>query len=380
MEANNRTYGIVEVDSDSDPSPQPRPADGAQLEVPLVLDSDDERQALCRPAGSRLKMSTSRGHEARGSSSASDNNVGVPCDRCGAFVPFSLFSDHAAAHLAEDDEQWVTRARKSKAAPSASSNIELLPCEVCGDLFMLSEYAAHLAEHQAKQAAAGEAELSNFRTPEAVAARLVEQLRKAAEAPDGNGQPALPNGSVANFDLAVDFLRCMHSFREALGKKLAEPQIVYHWTQRTNFRGIIDSNLRVPDGRTVFHTTDTGYYGRGIYTSPDFNYGRAYAYQDGACFICLALPGRQWASRYPQDCSRPRRSGYDSHVSADRKRMEWVFFSSAQLLPCFLVDDSNHLVALAAVRDSQQHFRDALAEEESHQTEQPSKKKRRPQP
>lgn len=68
----------------------------------------------------------------------------------------------------------------------------------------------------------------------------------------------------------------------------------------------------------VGHTTDNGYYGKGIYTSPYVNYARGYG--DMNCdkvFVCLSLPGKRWPSEYPQDSGKPCRLGYDSHYNQE---------------------------------------------------------------
>lgn len=303
-------------------------------------------------------------------------NDQVPCDQCGASVSFHDFAEHVARHLllassdvdivCNDDSEVEIGFKEQDYRASSSLDPrkfwhvrksprrdctdfpELVPCECCGDLFMLSEYQAHLAEHQAK--ISKEVDLAEFATPEALAAYLVEHLRGAVEVLGSNGKAMLPRGSVANYDLAVGFVRRARSMHCDHGSQFAQLHIVYHWTPRTNFSSIIDNNLQVPDGHSVLHRTDAGYYGTGIYTSPEFSYGEAYARGDGACFICLALPGRQHFSTYPQDFGGPCRAGYDSHVSGDRNNMEWVFFASNQLLPCFIVEDTAHVAAHSVVR------------------------------
>jgi hypothetical protein len=121
---------------------------------------------------------------------------------------------------------------------------------------------------------------------------------------------------------------------------------VYHGTSKANFCKIIDGNLKVPDGTHVLHATDDGYYGKGIYTSPTTQTALAYA-RDGAVFVCLALPGRQFPAQFPRDKGKPCTPGFDSHFSPDAS--ELVFFESSQLLPCFLVGPDNVDAATAAV-------------------------------
>jgi len=276
-----------------------------------------------------------KGREARQVPRADTDPPKVPCDACGMMVPFETFADHAAAHRFQSDE----------VSASSSRPPDLLPCEWCGELLLRQEFADHVAAHKEREA--NEASFDNFCTPDVLAARLVEDLRSIAEPRGTDGQPVLPLGSVANFDLAVDFIAYARKLRQSRGEVESKLEIVYHWTPKENFQKIIDGNLRVPDGKQVLTKTDQGFYGAGIYTSPDFNYGRAYAYGTGACFLCIAMPGRRYLASYPQNLGKPCHPGFDCHVSADGHQLEWVFFSSCQLLPCFLVEDATHTLALA---------------------------------
>lgn len=88
-------------------------------------------------------------------------------------------------------------------------------------------------------------------------------------------------------------------------------------------------------GKAIIHKTDDGFYGKGVYTSPNAEMSLSYA-GGGAVFVCLALPGRQYAANYPADQGKPLRRGYDSHYAPGGS--ELVFFASDQLLPVFLAD------------------------------------------
>ena len=124
--------------------------------------------------------------------------------------------------------------------------------------------------------------------------------------------------------------------KSLLKPEQAGPRIVYHWTPSTNFKSIIDTNLQVPDQKRILNQTDDGYYGAGIYTSPRFEKFQVYAKRKGGCFLCLGLPGRQCRATVKEDRARPCRPNYETHTSPNGQ--EWVFFSSDQLLPCFLID------------------------------------------
>ena len=94
--------------------------------------------------------------------------------------------------------------------------------------------------------------------------------------------------SVVNFDHSVPWLE-RHA-REVSANGSAKILIVFHGTAKHNFRSIIDSNLKVPDGQEVKHATDEGYFGKGIYTSPSISYASAYG--KGNPKVIAALVGR----------------------------------------------------------------------------------------
>eukprot|EP01084_Bolivina_argentea_P206018 351832_1 len=144
-------------------------------------------------------------------------------------------------------------------------------------------------------------------------------------------------GSIVNITFVQNFIVKYFTMCEEIGIKLSYPKIVYHWTKSSNFAPISKTGLKVPDGNIIQHQTDTGYYGRGIYTSPDPKYAQGYGHGANKLFVCLSLPGRQYKASYPQMLGKPLMDGYDSHISKDRNEMEWVFFNSHQLLLCYLV-------------------------------------------
>ena len=262
----------------------------------------------------------------------------IPCEECGQrFDPAALVAHVLQSH------------RCHRSRDEGASSPVLIPCEICSDLFLPTEYLKHLQEHEAKEKTF---DLSNHHTPVSMAARWVERIRR--EADEANLQ------CIANFDLAVSFAQ--RAVREAsfLEAKLAGPKVVYHWTPSKNFQSIINSNLQVPDQKYVFNQTDVGIYGAGIYTSPYFEYGRAYAHGNGGCFICLGLPGRQYSASSQWCFGQPCQEGFETHVSADRGRKEWIFFSSDQLLPFFWVNETTQPSALPLVRGVEAMIREDL--------------------
>ena len=99
------------------------------------------------------------------------------------------------------------------------------------------------------------------------------------------------DGHIVNITFVQNFVVKYFKMCEEIGYKLAYPKIVYHWTRTSNFNAISNTGLRVPDGVAVKHATDTGFYGRGIYTSPDPEYARGYGHGATKLFVCLSLPG-----------------------------------------------------------------------------------------
>lgn len=120
--------------------------------------------------------------------------------------------------------------------------------------------------------------------------------------------------------------------------------MVYHWTPEKNFASIEHTNLQVPGGQAanVFHQTDQGYYGKGIYCSyhPTMYMYQSYGHGAQCCIMCLCLPGLQYAVPSVQT-GRALENGYDSHVNGNgsdgQKGSQWVLFSPDQLLPLFLM-------------------------------------------
>ena len=164
--------------------------------------------------------------------------------------------------------------------------------------------------------------------------------------------------ACANFDLAVKFFEkhaamlarapCPRSGRNK-GTRATPLAIVYHGTSRSNFRAIMEGNLKVPDGKQVRHVTDDGFFGRGIYTTTDPRLAFAYA-KDAIVFACLALPGRQYKATQKRDRGVPKKAGYDSHLGYEGDGApQLVFFDTDQVLPCYLVDQRNHTRAHAAL-------------------------------
>eukprot|EP00494_Astrolonche_serrata_P033094 UN33363 len=124
-----------------------------------------------------------------------------------------------------------------------------IKCDICDVPVPFMCYEQHMESHK-KQ---------GHKSPIGIAFSIVRLLRDQT-----SGIP-----SCVCWDFSVLFVRRFFKMANERGIKLATPKIVYHWTPEKNLQLIIDGNLKVPDGRKVLHQTDQGYYGKGVYTSPD---------------------------------------------------------------------------------------------------------------
>lgn len=128
-------------------------------------------------------------------------------------------------------------------------------------------------------------------------------------------------------------------------KEYCRPEIVYHWTESGKFPSIIDNNFQPPNKT---HQAKKLLYGRGIYMTRGFKnkanvngvYGKGAQY----CFLSLSLPGRQYNAMAGLDADKPLVRGFHSHFARTENSYEdiLVFFSSCQILPCFLIDNDEH--------------------------------------
>ena len=116
-------------------------------------------------------------------------------------------------------------------------------------------------------------------------------------------------------------------------KSLDQIKVAFHGTRKHNVGSIVRQGLMVPDDVKV-KIANGSRYGRGIYASPDINFGFHYSRNEGRLLILATLPGKQYIcteSYNLTDC----KPGYDSHVSADNTEM--VLFKNAQVLPCYVI-------------------------------------------
>mmetsp|Transcript_22991 Transcript_22991/g.42305 ORF Transcript_22991/g.42305 Transcript_22991/m.42305 type:complete len:999 (-) Transcript_22991:7-3003(-) len=184
---------------------------------------------------------------------------------------------------------------------------------------------------------------------------LIELLRNAPDVKAPSGVPC--EGKVVNFDAALAFTTRYCRLLRDCGPEVAAPRVTYHWTAEENFQSIVETNLRVPDPATGVKKKHGAAFGRGIYTCPDLKMAREdFAYGASATFVCLALPGRQKRRQHGRGhgLKECRGAGFDSVVGhlPNRYVDTWVFPESAQLLPCFLVDELAVPSALNVLRQA----------------------------
>lgn len=122
------------------------------------------------------------------------------------------------------------------------------------------------------------------------------------------------------------------------GSELSE-EWAFHSTKPTNIEGICQQNVLMKKAGS----TDSGYFGAGLYFSrhPDYTfiYGNQMkppiAGDRGTVLLFKVLLGRS-KQLHNLQMGASLESGYDSHVSP--KGFEWVLFDSDQCLPCYVID------------------------------------------
>ncbi|PRP82411.1 hypothetical protein PROFUN_10111 [Planoprotostelium fungivorum] len=142
-----------------------------------------------------------------------------------------------------------------------------------------------------------------------------------------NGTTVKGFKNILRLDLATRFERKWEEMRKR--DPTVKVQMVYHGTRNPSaVEGIMKKGLLVPgkDGNGVAHATDTGYWGKGIYTSPDANLSVGYmSGQGGGLFVCSILMGKVYKCTQMMT-GGPKMDGYDSHS-------EWIVFDECQVLP-----------------------------------------------
>eukprot|EP00727_Mastigamoeba_balamuthi_P008418 m51a1_g4199 hypothetical protein (370) ;mRNA; r:7163-8423 len=132
--------------------------------------------------------------------------------------------------------------------------------------------------------------------------------------------------NVALKDRFVDAYYMLASSRGAGKEGLC---MAYHGTGSDARESIMEKGLVVPGTHGVEHRTDEGFYGRGIYVSPDVDTALGYG-EAGVVFLCAVLRGRVYTCE-EEIHGAGLMPGYDSHECD----AEWVIFSEAHVLPIY---------------------------------------------
>jgi len=118
-------------------------------------------------------------------------------------------------------------------------------------------------------------------------------------------------------------------------------RVGYHGTSEEALPSILAKGLLVPGKRNnVEHRSDTGWWGGGIYLSPDPIVSSSYAH-NSKLIVCAVLLGRPYHCKQRMD-GQACKKGYDSHISpwwsiSGNLGKEWVLFDEGQILPCFVI-------------------------------------------
>jgi len=135
-------------------------------------------------------------------------------------------------------------------------------------------------------------------------------------------------------DIVVRFERKWKEMRELRGDDGVKPEMVFHGTPQERIGSILEKGLLVPGTGQVTHTTDSGFWGKGIYLSPNFSMSLGYARNSQRLFVCSVLMGKVYDCKGRMMNGKGLMEGYDSH----RQGGEWIVFDCAQVLPSFMIE------------------------------------------
>lgn len=132
-----------------------------------------------------------------------------------------------------------------------------------------------------------------------------------------------------NPELAARFEHYRDQLKMERSEEYAVSKIAYHGTRDTNIASIQEKGFLL--SKLSANTGNRGYYGAGIYCSPDVH--TAYCYGRNTVFVLATLQGKQCA--VPQKVGQPLKEGYDSHRSTSGK--EIALFKEDAILPCYIL-------------------------------------------
>jgi hypothetical protein len=137
-------------------------------------------------------------------------------------------------------------------------------------------------------------------------------------------------------DLRSRYEKTLQQYKDKYGhnSQYSKPVWAFHGTKSARMSSIEQKGLLVPGSSGVTHATDSGWYGRGIYLSPNCQVSLGYS-DDGKLLICAVLMGKIFKCRNRID-GAGLQPNCDSHESPEGN--EFIVFNPGQVLPVFVID------------------------------------------
>jgi len=152
---------------------------------------------------------------------------------------------------------------------------------------------------------------------------VIEFIEKGVKS---NGQIIERIENVLKPELVIAYERASERLRRSRNATEAQPHISYHGTQEARIESILERGLLVPGkgkGKDVTHATDTGFWGGGIYLSPNPGLSIGYMRGGSKLLMCSTLMGRRYQCTNMMN-GADLMAGYDSHVAPGGQ--EWDSF------------------------------------------------------
>lgn len=178
------------------------------------------------------------------------------------------------------------------------------------------------------------AEQIHFRLAESQFYRLMEQRECRVTKVEYVISPAV----VKRFEKAREDLVALRGKEKTAKGDVAcefDPVLGFHGTELKNIKPICENGFRVPGKSSDFkHSTDAGWYGRGVYFSEFPDYAMEYISKGNKILLCQVLLGKIYqCDKVIHGASLVE--GHDSHMSPDGK--EVVIFDADKILPSYVV-------------------------------------------
>ncbi|KNC46843.1 uncharacterized protein AMSG_03273 [Thecamonas trahens ATCC 50062] len=266
-------------------------------------------------------------------------------EMCGDMVVEDV--DAAFAQLAQDEALARKLAQDEKAAaplpPLPEAQVQMAEDEALARALAEAEAEAEAEalrlEADRKMAAALEAALQKeLANPRDVATLADAFVQRIFESMTKMGKSILKLQKLSSEVLETKFEVKWNEYMAVYGadSEEARPRLAFHGTRSSALASIAAKGLVVPGTEPgVKHRTDSGWYGRGVYFSPNFSVASAYA-SNSQVIVAAVVRGRVLsipASDSTTYRGQPCEPGYDSHEAGN----EWIMFQAEQILPLFLL-------------------------------------------